>query len=510
MPYFVFSDGRDTFAVQILDPAKVQHARALIDGTAQGEAHIGGIVTVAPADYNVGWAYHIAPEDVSFYDMSAEIGDAPIRDVEEFVQSGRPLDEFLPHNSWGSWATYMVRELNEINGTEALDTLSGTRAADIIFGRGGSDALSGGEGNDYLIGGAGSDRLLGGAGHDKLGGGDGDDRLEGAGGYDVLDGGAGVDKMFGGTGNDTYLVDTRADVPVEYAGEGNDLVKASVSLTLGANIERLKLLGAGDLNGAGNGLANTLIGNSGSNSLWGGGGDDVLYGDGGDERIDSGNDRLHGGLGSDRMHGGMGDDVYFVDNSGDRTVERLEGGFDTVYASVSHTLQAQLERLTLTGTNAINGTGNGLNNILNGNSAANVLSGSGGADVLRGADGNDRLNGGTGSDRMAGGAGNDKFLFDTALNANWNVDRIVDFSVVDDRIQLDDDIFTAVGAVGTLSASAFRTGTAAADADDRIIYDSATGRIYYDSDGNGSGAQVLFAQVVAGLALSNADFQIVG
>jgi len=100
-------------------------------------------------------------------------------------------------------------------------------------------------------------------------------------------------------------------------------------------------------------------------------------------------------------------------------------------------------------------------------------------------------------------------VFDTVLSASSNVDRIIDFAVVDDTIALDQTIFTALTAIGTLSAAAFRAGTAAADSSDRIIYDAATGRIYYDADGNGAGAQVLFAQVTAGLALTNADFLII-
>jgi Ca2+-binding RTX toxin-like protein len=148
--------------------------------------------------------------------------------------------------------------------------------------------------------------------------------------------------------------------------------------------------------------------------------------------------------------------------------------------------------------------------VITGNGAANLLSGGGGNDALKGLGGADRLNGGTGNDRLVGGTGTDLFLFNSALNASSNVDRITDFSVVDDSIQLDNDVFTAAGAIGTLSAGAFRAGVAAQDADDRIIYDSATGKIYYDADGNGAGAQVLFAQVNAGLALTNGDFSIVG
>jgi Ca2+-binding RTX toxin-like protein len=111
---------------------------------------------------------------------------------------------------------------------------------------------------------------------------------------------------------------------------------------------------------------------------------------------------------------------------------------------------------------------------------------------------------------MNGGAGADQFVFDTALDGLGNVDRIADFSVADDTILLDQSIFSAIASTGTLDASAFRAGTAAQDADDRVIYDSASGRIYYDADGSGAGAQVLFAQVTAGLALTNADFLVGG
>ena len=104
----------------------------------------------------------------------------------------------------------------------------------------------------------------------------------------------------------------------------------------------------------------------------------------------------------------------------------------------------------------------------------------------------------------------DNFVFDKPLSALTNTDKILDFSVIDDAIHLDNDVFTAVGALGTLAANAFRTGTAAQDADDRIIYDSATGNIYYDADGNGAGAHGVFAQVGAGVALTNSDFIIVG
>ncbi|MBA3669160.1 MAG: hypothetical protein H0W71_03730 [Sphingomonas sp.] len=114
-----------------------------------------------------------------------------------------------------------------------------------------------------------------------------------------------------------------------------------------------------------------------------------------------------------------------------------------------------------------------------------------------------------GDDSLSGGAGADFFYFDSALSASDNVDHIIDFSIVNDTIMLDDHTFTAAG-IGTLATTAFYTGTAAHDANDRIIYDSVTGNICYNADGSGAGAQVLFAHVTAGLAMTYADFGIGG
>jgi serralysin len=159
------------------------------------------------------------------------------------------------------------------------------------------------------------------------------------------------------------------------------------------------------------------------------------------------------------------------------------GGTDTVYASVSFNLAPTgfAENLTLTGASAINATGNGLANTLTGNAAANTLTGAGGAD---------------------------SFVFASALGGG-NVDAISDFSVADDTVVLNNAVFTGLAA-GTLAASAFVIGSAAADADDRIIYDSATGQLYFDADGAGGADQVLFATLTAGLALTNNDFIVSG
>ena len=172
-------------------------------------------------------------------------------------------------------------------------------------------------------------------------------------GGDLLDGGMGVDTMAGGYGNDLYVVDDPADLVVEGANAGHDIVRSSVSYTLGANIEDLELIGTAAIDATGNGGQNTLRGNAAAN-------------------------RLDGRAGADMMVGGAGDDTYIVDNAGDVAHEVAGGGIDSVYSSVSYTLRQEVENLCLTGDQAINATGNNQDNVLVGNSAGNTLSGGAG------------------------------------------------------------------------------------------------------------------------------------
>ena len=330
----------------------------------------------------------------------------------------------------------------------------------------GTSAYPATAGDDVLTGGDGPNQIDGLGGHDDIAGGGGDDALIGGAGNDRLDGGAGADRLEGGSGDDVYLVDQSGDQAIEAGAAGTDTVMSALSYTLGANLENLTL--SGGANATGNALANLLIGNAAAN-------------------------RLDGGTGADTMRGGYGDDLYFVDDSGDQTIETsATGGTDTVESSVGLVLDDNVENLTQTGAGAIGGTGNGLANILKGNTAANLLKGGAGDDQIFASYGNDQLRGGTGNDQLKGGNGADSFRFDTALDAATNVDHLLDFAAGTDEIALDNNVFQALAA-GALPASALRIGTAAADASDRIIYNPANGALLYDPDGAGGVAATRFA-----------------
>ena len=382
-----------------------------------------------------------------------------------------------------------------LNGTEYDDVLDGLAGNDTLYGYAGDDVLTGGLGNDSLIGGAGNDTYVVDSASDVVTekAGEGVDTVQssvslalaanvenlvltgtgaingtgnalnnsvlGNSGANTLDGGAGADLLAGGAGNDVYLVDSSLDVVTENAGEGSDTVQASVGYTLGANLENLTLTGTAAINGTGNGLANVLTGNGGANTLDGGAGADNMSGGAGNdiyivdnsadvvtETASAGTDTvqasvsytlavnvenltltgsgaingtgntggnslsgngadnvLDGGTGIDTLVGGGGNDTYVVDNAGDVVTEALAEGTDLVQAGVSYTLAANVENLTLTGTTAINGTGNALDNVLVGNAAINTLTGGAG---------NDKLDGGVGADKLTGGLGNDTYVVD--------------------------------------------------------------------------------------------------
>jgi Ca2+-binding RTX toxin-like protein/subtilisin family serine protease len=428
---------------------------------------------------------------------------------------------------------------DRIAGSSTANVLNGSFGNDTLMGRDGDDTLIGDAGDDVLAGGLGTDRLSGGAGYDVadysgaaaaigidlnagintgeatgdtfasieqfwLGGhadrfvgaagttasysvfaGAGDDYIAGGRRTDELDGGVGRDRMVGGAGNDVYVVDNALDRVLELAGGGIDTIISSINIALPSNVERLVLTGGRPVSVVANGLDNWITGNVGANVL-------------------------NGGIGTDRLVGGRGNDTYQVDTSRDLVVEGLDQGTDKVRASANFTLTANIEILQLVG-HAAKGIGNARSNLIQGNNDANqvdgmagndriyghagndVMKGNVGNDLVSAGNGNDWLFGGTGNDRLVGGAGKDVFVFDTARHKSLNIDRIADFSHANDTIQLDNEFFRALGRAGVLKADFFHAGRAAHDANDHIIYNKATGILFYDADGAGGQAQTVFA-----------------
>lgn len=363
-------------------------------------------------------------------------------------------------------------------------------------------------GNDAVAGTAGADLLIGFAGNDSI------------------TGGAGADTMMGGAGNDIYEVNSTADqvreMPMKSSDPpdpgGVDLVQSAITYRLGSYLENLTLTGAKAISGSGNSLANVITGNAAANTLDGDTGNDRLYGGAGQDKLlgSWGNDKLDGGTGADTMEGGYGNDTYVVNDTKDKALEVIvapgavidAGGIDLVQSSASFTLGAYVEKLTLTGTRAISGVGNTLDNTLSGNAAANTLKGVSGNDTIAGGGGNDVLNGGAGRDLLTGGAGADVFDFDKVTDSNASArDTIKDFLRGTDKIDL-----TTIDADGAVSGNGVFTfvGTKAfsANATGQLRYAvSSSGVVVYGSTDADATAE--FQIILTGVsALGAADFAL--
>ncbi|WP_236711406.1 family 16 glycosylhydrolase [Novosphingobium barchaimii] len=263
--------------------------------------------------------------------------------------------------------------------------------------------------------------------------------LKGLAGNDYLDGNGGADTLYGGMGDDTYRVDSTAVKVIEVANEGTDTAISTVTYTLTANVENLRLSGTANINGTGNAEDNRIIGNAGVNVLTG----------------LAGNDYLDGAGGLDTLVGGKGDDIYIVDQAGVRAIEQANEGNDTVRSSVSYTLPANVEILRLSGSAGLNGAGNTLANKIYGNDGDNKLFGWAGNDLIDGGAGNDVLSGGAGDDALTGGAGADTFVFaagygkDTATDFQHGVDKLVLVGVKTSAVSISHTATSTVVSIGT-------------------------------------------------------------
>lgn len=396
-----------------------------------------------------------------------------------------------------------------LRGEGGNDRLSGERR--FTFVPGGADHLIGGDGDDILFGGAGTDLLSGGNGNDVLEGAEGKDRMRGHDGNDAFifryEAVAAGERVYGGAGTDTVFISGIADL------RGARLfsieqVHFDATVDGSATFTQAQVAGIGTFAGnqpepglvaprGGDGV-HALIVNATSGGTLDLSGKTILDIDEvhlvGTKRWNSlvgtaGVDFLDGGAHGDLMAGGGGNDTYFVNDKRDVVVEMPGAGIDIVRATVRYRLDDNIENLSLEGLRGLTGIGNDQ------------------ANVITGSINNDRIYGRLGADTLSGDAGADRFVFNTALGAG-NVDTVLDFTVGMDRIVLENDIFTGLSN-RNLPAGAFQLGSVAMDADDRILYDSPTGTLYFDVDGAGAAPATEFAILSPGLALSNLDFLIV-
>ncbi len=444
---------------------------------------------------------------------------------------------------------------------DANDWINSLAGNDTVSGGGGNDTLNGGGGNDLVAGNKGTDTMIGGVGNDILvwADGEGSDRISGNAGTDIVGvqgslaqgdnfvlGQQGTQAIFdrvnlgqfkltvdtsetfavlGEGGNDSFDVNNLSNTDVELVtfsgGAGNDTLDGTNTST--------QLVGNGD---AGN---DVLIGSSVADSLNGGAGNDFIAGNKGIDTMigGAGNDTLvwADGDASDRISGNAGTDIVGVQGSlalGDTFVLGQQGNlaiFDridqgrqfklTVDTSEQFTVLGEgghdsfdVNNLTNTNVELVTFSGGAGNDTLTGNNSTARLVGNGdaGNDVLIGGSANDILTGGAGSDTLTGGAGNDYFAFNAP---NQGVDRITDFIVADDSIQVLATGFGGGLTAGAIAAGQFRLGSSAGDANDRFIYNDNNGAFFFDRDGVGGVAQVQLATLVGAPTLNAAGIVVI-
>ncbi|MBM6579863.1 calcium-binding protein [Microvirga sp. BT689] len=320
-----------------------------------------------------------------------------------------------------------------------------------------------GDGNDRYRGenGWSNGYILLGNGDDQAWGGAASEIFSGGGGNDTVDGGAGdQDAIYFMDDANNVTADLRIAGP-QQTGEGLDTLLNIEWVYTSDGADRL----------TGSDLAN-LLDSAG------------------------GNDTLDGGLGNDTLDGGGGIDTLVFSGSKAATVTL---GLGSVGQNTGYGLDLILGIENVAG-------GSGADR-LTGDGLANALVGNGGKDQLSGGDGDDTLTGGADDDILTGGAGRDVFVFDAARLKN--VDTIKGYVVADDAIHLQNGIYTKIGAPGALAAKAFWSGKKAHDSSDRVIYDKATGALYYDADGTGSALQVKIGQLAKNLKMSAAEFFVI-
>ena len=371
-------------------------------------------------------------------------------------------------------------------------------------------------------------------GDDSLVGTTSNDTINGFAGNDTLDGGIGADSMVGGSGDDLYFVDNTGDVVVELENGGIDEVRPNISFqyTLPDWVNNLTLTGQTSV-GFGNAIENVIRGNAvGHSELHGGGGNDTLIAaDGGATMLgDAGNDQIIGSAAAEFAAGGAGDDVISMGAGDDDVSLFFDGGatgygHDTIDGGDGFDFLEFFQDTSQSGIN-LNMAAGTVSNAEGSAVFTNIeaVSGTNNNDLMVGDAGNNRLIGVFGNDTLDGGAGNDLLIGDqsglgfqgadtfvfSATPGAANADSVADFVSGLDTIQLDATVMSALGASGRFASgdARFFAGASAHDADDRVIYNSGTGQLWYDADGNGAGSQQLLATLSGGVPLAATDIVV--
>ena len=389
----------------------------------------------------------------------------------------------------GLGGTDTLSNIQIVHGTRYIDNMTAAATGSEFFGFGGNDTLAGAQGNDILDGGSGADIMRGGGGDDifyvnntkdrvfenasegtdtvityinwTLGanfenltlsgtarngiGNAAANQITGNDQNNYLDGLAGADILIGGKGDDTYVVDNAADTITELAGEGTDLVRASASFTLSAEVDNLVLTGRGHINGTGNELANVITGNYRNNVI-------------------------EGGAGADRLDGGKGTDTLS-------------------YAGSSSAVTIDLNARTAFGGDAEGDSFRNFESLI-GSAHNDDLVGNSGANRLFGGAGNDTIRGGGGADTLTGGAGDDVFVF----TRGFGRDVITDFAQGSDRIHLSESLLRDFNKDGVK------------DLADMVLAFKTSGlNLKFQIDANTS----ITLTGLAGAPLTEADFQLI-
>ncbi|MBD2439778.1 calcium-binding protein [Nostoc sp. FACHB-110] len=453
-----------------------------------------------------------------------------------------------------------------IFGLDGNDLLFGQGGNDNLFGGNGNDILLGGIGNDVLFGENGNDILFNDAGSDTLIAGAGDDYFYvlDPSGSSLLNGETGIDTAdysalsqaitLKSTGTVTKGIGFGTDQLVQVerifaTSSLNDWIDASdatsptsVNVNLLTNsliVNNVPSLGtltftvSGFENVKGTAQNDSITGNNVNNILSGGAGDDVFGGSKGNDTIngDAGIDTANysalgqtivlgptgtvtkaGGFGTDQLNGIesitasslLGDTIDSSTATGSTTITTNLG---TNSLSVNNVVIGGITTsLNFTVKNFENVTGTARNDSITGNSANNILRGGAGSDVLAGDAGNDNLIGGSGVDVLIGGTGNDQFTF---LNPTEGVDIITDFAPASDKIAVSASGFGGGLTTGILSGLQFVVGTSATTAAQRFIYNSLTGGLFFDIDGNGAAGQQQIASLTLAPTLTSTNIQVI-